>query len=441
LQFTAKRLRVWGVRAAFSLLDQGLFSGAGFLVNWLLARWLAPASYGVFAVAFAAFLFTYGFHNALLLEPMSVFGPSRHAESLPGYFRAQLMIHIVMVGPLSAVGIVTGLLVWRITPGSPLVGAIMGVSLALPLILLLWLARRICYAVQRPSVAATGTALYLAFVAAGLLGLRNSSLLGPFTAFILMGSGSFIASMLLVLQLGFYKQGAVKPLSASWRMVWRENWTYGRWLIGSAVLSSIVIQAQVFFVSALLGLGAAGVLRAMQLPALLIIQVSTAMGFLVLPVFAYDFSTGAIRKMRQKAILVSVGITTFALILGGVTWAFSGPIERALFSGKYGAYAWLMPMLVLATIALGPMQGFGMALRAIRKPKFDLVSGLLAAPIAMLCAYFGTIRWGLAGAACSLVIGFAIQGVVTTLYFSRFLSNAGMPGEILALPPDSESDV
>src|SRR5882757_4711202 len=192
LQFTAKRLRVWGVRAAFSLLDQGLFSGAGFLVNWLLARWLAPASYGAFAVAFAAFLFTYGFHNALLLEPMSVFGPSRHAESLPGYFRAQLMIHIVMVGPLSAVGIVTGLLVWRITPGSPLVGAIMGVSLALPLILLLWLARRICYAVQRPSVAATGTALYLAFVAAGLLGLRNSSLLGPFTAFILMGSGSFI---------------------------------------------------------------------------------------------------------------------------------------------------------------------------------------------------------------------------------------------------------
>jgi O-antigen/teichoic acid export membrane protein len=180
------------------------------------------------------------------------------------------------------------------------------------------------------------------------------------------------------------------------------------------------------------------VLRAMQLPALLIIQVSTATGFLVLPVFAYDFSMSAIRKMRQKAIVVSVGISTFALILGGVTWAFSGPIERALFSGKYASYAWLMPVLVLMTIALGPMQGFGMALRAIRKPKFDLVSGLLAAPIAMLCAYFGTMRWGLAGAAWSLVIGFAIQGVVTTLYFSRLLWNAGMPGEIPALAPGSD---
>jgi O-antigen/teichoic acid export membrane protein len=176
----------------------------------------------------------------------------------------------------------------------------------------------------------------------------------------------------------------------------------------------------------------------MQLPALLIIQVSTATGFLVLPVFAYDFSTSAIRKMRQKAIVVSVGISTFALILGGVTWAFSGPIERALFSGKYASDAWLMPVLVLMTIALGPMQGFGMALRAIRRPKFDLVSGLLAAPIAMLCAYFGTMWWGLAGAAWSLVIGFAIQGVVTSLYFSRLVWKTGMPSKIPALALDSD---
>jgi O-antigen/teichoic acid export membrane protein len=419
-------------------LDQGLFSGAGFLVNLLLARWLAPDSYGAFAVAFAGFLFTYGFHNALLLEPMSVFGPSRHGENLSGYFRAQLVIHGLMVSPLSAIGIVTGLLLWRISPGSPLVGAIIGVSLALPFILLLWLARRICYAVQRPAMAATGTALYLGFVAAGLLGIRTSSLIGPFTAFVLMGSGGLLASVLLILQLGLFKPGVDKTVAVSWRTVWRENWGYGRWLVGSSVLSSLVIQAQVFFVSALLGLGAAGVLRAMQLPTLLIIQVSTATGFLVLPVFAYDFGIGAIRTMRQKAILVSVGISTFALILGGVTWAFSGPIERALFSGKYASYAWLMPVLVLMTIPLGPIQGFGMALRAIRKPKFDLVSGVLAAPIAMLCAYFGTMRWGLAGAAWSLVIGFAIQGVVTTLYFSRLVWKTGMPGKMPALAPDSD---
>src|SRR5579863_4243752 len=204
LQFTAERLRIWGARAAFSLVDQGLFSGAGFLVNLLLARWLAPDSYGAFAVAFAGFLFTYGLHNALLLEPMSVFGPSRQGKDLAGYFRAQLVIHGLMVGPLSVVSIVTGLVLWRITPNSPLVGAIIGVGLALPFILLLWLTRRICYAVQRPAMAAIGTASYLAFVAAGLLGIRTSSLLGPFAAFVLMGSGGLLASVLLILKLGLF---------------------------------------------------------------------------------------------------------------------------------------------------------------------------------------------------------------------------------------------
>jgi len=434
---TAERLRVWGGRAVFSLWDQGLASGANFGVNLLLARWMSAEVYGAFAVAFAGYIFIYGFYNVLLLEPMSVLGPARHAESLQGYFRTQLVIHAMLVGPVSAAGLVAGIVLWRIAPESSLVGAMMGIGLALPFILLLWLTRRICYAVQRPSAAATGSTVYLGFVAFGLLSLRHSGLLGPFTAFILMGSGSFLASAFLVLQLSLHKEGVVKSSNTSWRAVWVENWNYGRWLVGSTVLSSIVSQAQVFFVSALLGLGAAGILRAMQLPALLITQVSTAIGFLVLPVFAYDVRAGAIRKMRHKAILVSLGISALALILGGVTWAFSGPIERALFSGKYGSYAWLMPILVLVTIAYGPMQGFGMALRAIRRPQFDLVSGLLAAPIAILCAYFGTMWWGFFGAALSLVLGFAIQGAVTALYFRRLVWNEVAPDGSAILPPDS----
>ena len=437
LQFTAERLRVWGARAAFSLWDQGLASGANFAANLLLARWLPTAAYGAFAVAFAVYTFIYGFYNVLLLEPMSVLGPSRHPESLQGYFRTQLTLHVVLACPLAILGLLTGLVFWRIAPESPLVGAIMGLGLTLPFILLLWLARRICYAVQRPSMAATGSTIYLGFIGLGLVALNHFRVLGPFTAFVWMGSGSFLASMYLIVQTGLLKGGLVRSSNMSWREVWQENWNYGRWLVGSAALSSVVSQAQVFFVSALLGLGAAGVLRAMQLPALLVTQISTATGFLILPIFAYDVRAGAMLKMRQKAILVSVGISSFAVILGAVTWAFSGPLEQTLYSGKYASYAWLMPVLVLVTLAYGPMQGFGMALRAIRKPQFDLVSGLFAAPIAVLCAYLGTGWWGLAGAAFSLILGFAVQAVVAGVYFRRLVPKAGklngMPASSLSV--------
>src|SRR5580704_9484209 len=78
--FTRSRMRLWGMRSGLSLVDQGLTSGAGFAVNILLARWMPAEVYGAFAVAFAAYLFVSGFHNVLVLEPLSVMGPSRHAE-------------------------------------------------------------------------------------------------------------------------------------------------------------------------------------------------------------------------------------------------------------------------------------------------------------------------------------------------------------------------
>src|SRR5580693_5094418 len=69
-------ISVWGMRSALSLLDQGLTAGAGFGVNLLLARWMPAVAYGAFAVAYSGYVFVSGFHNVLLLEPMSVMGPS-----------------------------------------------------------------------------------------------------------------------------------------------------------------------------------------------------------------------------------------------------------------------------------------------------------------------------------------------------------------------------
>ncbi|MGA9592260.1 MAG: hypothetical protein WBS18_04135, partial [Candidatus Acidiferrales bacterium] len=91
------RLRVWGVRSAASLVDQALTSGAGLAVNLLLARWMTASFYGAFAVTFAGFLFFAGFHNVLLLEPLSVIGPARYGDGLRAYFRTQLTLHIVLV--------------------------------------------------------------------------------------------------------------------------------------------------------------------------------------------------------------------------------------------------------------------------------------------------------------------------------------------------------
>jgi O-antigen/teichoic acid export membrane protein len=413
LLVTAAKLRIWGWRSAMSLVDQGLTSGAGLAVNLLLARWMAPEVYGAFAVAFAGFLFVSGFHNVLLLEPMSVMGPSRYAERLPAYFRAQIYVHLALVGPLSAVALLASVILGRVVPGSPLFGAVLGAGLALPFLLLFWLARRMCYAVHRPSDAALGSGLYLLFVGAGLFALGHYAWLGSFTAFLLMGCGSILAAGFLLWQVGLLGRKPSEERDVSWRAALRENWTYGRWLVGSTVLFSISSQTQTFLAAGLLGLGAAGILRAMQLPSLVMTQVTTAAGLLVLPAFSYDFGKGLMERLRHKAMLVSMGLVGGALFFAALLALFAAQTEHLLFGGKYASYVWLMPVLALMPVCAGLSMGYSMALRASQKPHFDLIANVVAAPVGVISGILFLHWLGLAGAAVSMVLSFAASSVVT----------------------------
>ena len=425
LLLTSAKLRVWGWRSAMSLVDQGLTSGAGFAVNLLLARWMASEVYGAFAVAFAGFLFVSGFHNVLLLEPLSVMGPSRYAERLPAYFRAQIMVHLVLVGPLSAVALLVSVVLWRLAPGSPLGGASLGAGLTLPFLLLFWLARRMCYVVHRPSAAALGSGLYLLFVAVGLFVLGHYGRLDSITAFLLMGTGSTFAASLLLWQLGLWKHKPDTALSVSWREALRENWAYGRWLVGSAVLFAVSSQTQTLLAAGILGLGAAGILRAMQIPSLAMVQIITAAGLLVLPSFSYDFGRGRAEQLRHKAMIVSLGLAIVALCFAATLALLAGRAEHLLFGGKYAAYAWLMPVLALVPAANGVSIGYSMALRALQRPHFDLISNMFAAPVAVVSAFFLMRWWGLAGAAASLALSFAVLSIVTIVFFQRSTRNPG----------------
>ena len=55
VELTRERVRFWGIRSGLSVLDQGLTSGAGFLLNLFLARWLTSDGYGAFAVGLLLF--------------------------------------------------------------------------------------------------------------------------------------------------------------------------------------------------------------------------------------------------------------------------------------------------------------------------------------------------------------------------------------------------
>jgi Na+-driven multidrug efflux pump len=66
-----------------------------------------------------------------------------------------------------------------------------------------------------------------------------------------------------------------------------------------------------------------------------------------------------------------------------------------------------------------------MALRALQRPHFDLISNMFAAPVAVVSAFFLMQWWGLAGAAASLALSFAVLSIVTIVFFQRSTSDPG----------------
>src|SRR5436305_9896544 len=89
----ASRWLAWAHRGGLSILHQGLFAGANFVLNILLARWLAPAEYGAFSLAYSVFLLFAVVHTALFIEPLMVFGSGKYQRMFSNYVSVLLRAH------------------------------------------------------------------------------------------------------------------------------------------------------------------------------------------------------------------------------------------------------------------------------------------------------------------------------------------------------------
>jgi len=275
-----------------------------------------------------------------------------------------------------------------------------------------------CYVVQRPSLAVSGSFAYVVTMLVGLFVLRYFGKVSSFSVFLLIGATSMAASAILLWRLVQHEKSKAK-VELSSREVLEENWTYGRWLLASTALFTVSTQTQTFLAAGILGLGAAGILRAMQIPSLLMTQIGTATGLLFLPSLSYDFGSGRVVHLHQKANAVSLTLCLAGLTAAAVLAMISSPVEHILYGGKFARQSWLIPIFSLVPVATGLSMGYSMALRAFQKPQFDLVCNAVAAPVGLISAILLMHRWGLAGSAVSMVLAAASSTIVVLVIYRR----------------------
>lgn len=89
---TPEETSLWRFRGAIkvgsAIVEQGTFSLSTWLLQTFMVRWLADeADFGGFSIAFAWFLLAGAAHNALVIEPMMVYGGKRLRRADPPVLR------------------------------------------------------------------------------------------------------------------------------------------------------------------------------------------------------------------------------------------------------------------------------------------------------------------------------------------------------------------
>lgn len=416
------RLKNWGLKGGLAILDQGVYSGSNFIFNILLARWLSADNYGAFSLAFAIYLFSTSFHNALILEPMSVFGTAKYAENIRNYLSSQFIIHMVITAVLGMFVSSAGYaLLYFSFVDTFLSRAIIGVGFFLPLILLMWLARRAFYILGEPGWAFLLSCVYSVCLLGGAFYLHFMKIESAISWFGIMGLSS-LAGLIILFKLDIFNFVSEKNDELGWKKLLAEQWVFGKWIVLAAFFYFAAMQIQIFITAGILGLDAAGAFRALQNFMLPMMQILTAISTLALPSIAFAFGRKNYAGMYRKSFIVAGILFAFSAVYLSFLFFFAPSLENLLYAGRYKEYIGLIPVTGIIPLITAMEIGFSLIVRSLQRSIYyailtfgmavaGIISGLLLIP-----------SFGVAGAIGSLIASTAISIFINILFYRKWFS-------------------
>jgi len=414
------RLRSLGLRGGLAVLDQGLFSGSNFLLNVFIARWLSPAEYGAFSLAFALYIFSTGFYNAIILEPISVLGPARYSDRLSHYLADQIVLHIYLT---VALGLLVLSAAWALyyfkMISSVLFQSFTGMGLCLPLLLFIWFARRCFYILQQPHGAVVVSLIYSILLIGGSVLLRTYNVRNTFFWWGVYGISSLTGLIILARLPRMFGKEHVSA-SAGWKGLLSDQWAYSKWIVLAACLNFSASQIQIFVAASFLGLGSAGAFRALQNYYLPMTQVLGAIYALSLPSIAYSYGKQDFDTMKRRSFMVGGVLLVASLMYGMVLLLGSRWIENLLYGGRYSAHSWLIPVMGLIPLISALEMGFCLVVRALQRSQYYAVLNGSMALVGILSAIVLIPRLGMTGAAVSLISTALCSSLINIWYYHKW---------------------
>ena len=403
----------WVRKGGSAILDQALFAGSNFMVALVLARWLPVAEYGAYAFAQSIFLFAAAIHSPLFLEPMMVFGGKKYKGELSAYTGALLLAHF-FAALLIGVGLfIVGIFIRN--SASLVAGkSLMVLTVAGPIILLLWILRRVFYIRFEPGIACVGGVLYF-FSQLFLLffAYKNHRLSAPI-AFVIMGVSSLVVTFFYVI---YAKPQFLFSGDMNLGSIARSHWKYSRWAIATAAISWFSSNIYFLLLPARFGLGAAAEFKAFLTILMPTGQVTGVLSLLIVPYLSRLRHESKIKfESSVKLFMAFFAAMGFAYFL--VIAFFPKQILQLFFGGRYMDSYYLLPVFGVSAVLGGFTSVMMSAVRSMERPDATFWAQLSATGIAATLGALWTLQYGVSGAIFGSVAS-TLVSMITLLFIYR----------------------
>lgn len=386
-----------------SILDQGVVSLSNLLTSVVAARKLTPDEFGVFSLFYATLLVFSGIQNALIGNPIRVFGVAKGGSNGSGYFETQFGLQLALGG-------ITSLLSAGI-----LASGTLGPSAV-------WVSFPLCvFFVQLHELARTILATKLSVIS--LLSLDLWTHCGRILLLAILALTDRLTTNTLFLGIAIpsaFAAGAYlfpyRSLSVRRREILSrslENWTFGKWILIETCAYAVSSQLYLYLTALIIDARSAGALNAaLAVLNLINVLLSGVMGF------AIPVARDRLLNMNYEAWanwLKSVGFLIMAavLVLWGVVALLAEHLLRVAYGEYYSGFAYLIQIIGFSYIFRAANTVLIAAFRTAELPQVGFSAQFMSAIVSSLIAYPLITEFGIAGAALGLVV---VQVVWTVTY-------------------------
>ena len=395
-------------RPLVAMFDQSLVSGASFLTAVMVGRIAGEQQLGLYSLGFTLLILACGAQESLVLIPYTVFA-TRTDDERRRQFAGSTLLQSALGSLAMGLCLATGGFALAAMAGIPQIVPIVAVLLiTAPMMLLREFGRRLAFAHLRLGWALAIDGAVAASQLTLLVCLSLSGRLSAVAALAVLAVSCGVVSLVWL----WSCRGQFVFTRAAFGGDWQRNWSLGRWLLAGHVTGITQAYALHWLLAVVLGTAATGDFAAVTTIVSLANPLVIGLGNFLMPATAHAFAgsgaAGVWKLATRSTLWLAAALVPFCLLA-----AFAGDWAlTALYGARFGGQTPTISLLALAVSAAALGVGAEHALRSMDRPRAIFVANLSALTITLALAGWLVPAHRTVGAACSLLAGNVVGGLV-----------------------------